>query len=181
MYKKWCYTYLTEMLKCTIQNNFKKSGMYDKYSGIQIINLGEYTFESSRYEVWTGGQMVKSASIPTSISLKTIGGKIPSLNVIEISLSTFLPESLIAHKMSFDISYTGTDRILVTIVAANTNCEDYDSYKLFRNLSPTITRQEKLFKINEPYACSIFSINNIPDKITFAVPLSKLLIEFYSK
>lgn len=155
--------------------------MYDKYSERQIIDFGEYTFESNRYEIWKDGQIIKSASIPTSISMKTIGNKIPSPNAIKISLSTVLQESLIAHRMYFDVSYTNGDRVLLAIIASNSNCSTYDSYTTFVAYAPVITRQQKDFNHNEAFACSIFSIDNVPDKISFSLPVSELLIAFYSK
>lgn len=153
--------------------------MFDKYSGVQLLNFGNFAFESKRFEVWSGGKQIHGTTLFTTIKFQTVGTKIPSLNAIKVELSTLVPETIISRSMNFDISYTGTDRILVATVAANTNCENYESYKLFRNNAPSITRQKKYFEPNEPYVCSIFSIDNIPNKVTFGIPIFQSLVEFY--
>ncbi len=154
--------------------------MYDKFSERQYVTLGQFQFTSSKYEIWSGGQLIKSANVPTTISFNTLASNFPSENGIEVSLSTFLPENVIANKMYFDVGYTNNDRILLGIIPNSSNCEKNDSFEAFVAYAPLKTRQYKAFKNNEPHACSLFFINGIPNKVTFSIALSKVLIEFYS-
>jgi hypothetical protein len=153
--------------------------MYDKFNERRYVSLGAFQFSSSHYEIWSGGQLVKSDKIQSIISFKTLASDFPSEDGIEVSLSTFLPIAVIANKLYFDVGYTNNDRVLLGIIPNSSNCEHNDSFKAFVTYAPLRTRQQKIFRINEPHACSVFFINGIPSKVTFSIALSKMLIEFY--
>jgi len=153
--------------------------MFDKHSGRQVINFGDFSFNSKRFEVWQGGQMINSGDLKTTINFETLSQR-PSIACIRVSLSTLLLETILAHSFYFDISFTSNDRIFAAIVPDKSNCENYNSYAAFKSTALGITRPSKTFEFNEPYVCSIFTINNIPNKITFGLPIAQSLIEFYS-
>lgn len=153
--------------------------MYDKFSEVRLVNLGRVNFESSRYEIWSGGKLIKSDSIPTSILINTLSSESPTPDGIEFVINSFLNESILARKTFFDIGYTSVDRVRYAIIPNRSNCEGDVGYDSFIANSPIRTREHKVFNKNEPYAAGLFLVNGVLDKITFSVSLSRVLIEFY--
>ena len=153
--------------------------MYDKFSEVRLVNLGGVNFKSSRYEIWSGGKLIKSDSTPTSININTLNSESPAQDGIEFMIDSFLNEAILARKTYFDIGYTSIDRIRYAIIPNRSNCEGDVGYDSFIINSPIRTRENKIFNKNEPYAAGLFLVNGILDKVTFSVSLSRVLIEFY--
>ncbi len=153
--------------------------MYDKFNEVKIVNLGIVDFESSRYEIWSGGKLIKADSIPTSIRFNTLTSDEPKQDGIEVIINSFLNEAVIPKKTYFDIGYTSLDRIRYAIIPRSSNCQGDVGFDSFLANSPIRTREHKNFNKNEPYAAGLFLINGVLDKVTFSVSLSRILIEFY--
>ena len=153
--------------------------MYDNYNERQLVTLGNFNYQSTRFEVWSGGKMIDTESLDTVVKLKTISNSNPSENSIEIEI---ISSSIMKHlpfKFSFDTAYSNGNRILLGIMAEKTNYDNYDSYSVFKSIAPFITRSEKKFDLNEPFACSLFTIQGQIAKITFTTAGTKSLVEFY--
>ena len=146
---------------------------------MKVVNLGTVNFESSRYEIWSGGKLIKADSIPTSIRINTLTSDEPIQDGIEVIINSFLNEAIIPKKTYFDIGYTVLDRIKYAIIPTTSNCQGDVGFDTFIANSPIRTRGHKTFNKNEPYAASLFLINGVLDKVTFSVSLSRILIEFY--
>ncbi len=144
-----------------------------------MVNLGQVNFRSSRYEIWSGGKLIKSDSIPTSILINTLSSESPTLDGIEFVINSFLNETILARKLFFDIGYTSVDRVRYAIIPNRSNCSGDVGYDSFIANSPIRTREHKVFNKNEPYTSGLFLVNGVLDKITFSVSLSRVLIEFY--
>lgn len=153
--------------------------MYDKFKESKLVNLGQFDFESSRYEIWSGGKLIKAEAIPTSIHFNTLTSESPLQNGIEVIINSFLNEAIIPKKTYFDIGYTALDRIRYAIIPSSSNCQGDVGFDSFLANSPIRTREHKDFNKNEPYAAGLFLINGVLDKVTFSISLSRILIEFY--
>lgn len=154
--------------------------MYDKFeSERQLVNIPQFEFSSNRYEVWSGGRMISSDMTHTIISFECMSVETPSEDAIKISLSTSLSINILDRTLYFDVAYTNNDRILLAIIPQSSNCQGDNSFDSFINFAPFFTRNSKNFKNNEPHACSLFLVNGTPEKITFSIASSKVLIEFY--
>lgn len=155
--------------------------MYDKYSERQFVNIGHNNFRSERYEVWSEGELVDTCITPTIVTFETISDISPLEDSILVAVESSISEKYLGKNFSFDVAYSNGDRILLGIIAKETNCQSFNDYQVFVMSAPFITRTKKIFKQNEPFACSIFMMSGQPDKITFTVPLSRCLVEFYSR
>ena len=155
--------------------------MYDKYQERQLVNIGHNNFHSKRFEVWSDGQMIDSGVAETVVTFETVTEKSPHENSILVAVDSNLSTRHLAKNFSFDTAYTNGDRILLATIAKKTNYDNYNSYAVFVTSAPFITRQEKIFAPNEPFAGSIFMIQGQPNKVTFSTAGTKSLIEFYSE
>lgn len=153
--------------------------MYDKFNESILVNLGKVNFNSSRYEIWSGGKLIKSGNANTSILINTLSDENPKLNGVEITVNSLISNEILASKVFFDIGYTSLDRIRYAIIPNSSNCQGDVGFDSFLAYSGIRTREHKDFNKNEPYAAGLFLINGVLDKITFSVSLSRVLIEFY--
>lgn len=153
--------------------------MYDKFKENTIVNLGEIDFESSRFEIWSGGKLLKDASARSTIYIKALTPDGSTQDGIEVVISSFFNEEAVAKKIYFDISYTAIDRIRCATIPKTSNCQGDVGFDSFLAHSQIRTREHKDFNKNEPYAAGLFSVGGILEKVTFSFSLSKLLIEFY--
>lgn len=153
--------------------------MYDKFNENRLVNLGKVNFNSSRYEIWSGGKLIKSGNANTSILINTLSDENPKQDGVEITVNSLISSELLASKVFFDVCYTSLDRVRYAIIPNSSNCQGDVGYDSFLAYSPIRTREYKCFNKNEPYAAGLFLINGVLDKITFSVSLSRVLIEFY--
>lgn len=155
--------------------------MYDEFENErQLVRLPQFNFTSNRYEIWSGGKMVSSAKTTTVLSFIGMKDDTPKMNNIEVFVLSTLSDDIIDSKLNFDVAYTNNDRILLAVIPQNSNCKGDNGFDSFVKFAPFYTRDTKNFKANEPHACSLFFVNGNPNKITFSIAASKLLIEFYS-
>ncbi len=154
--------------------------MYDKYSERQFVNIGNETLISTRFEIWSNGQLIESQKVRSIITFETITTKSPSENSILVAINSAVDQKYLAKNFSFDVAYTNGDRILLGIIANQSNYHTTNTYAVFVGSAPFYTRPFKEFAFNEPFAGSIYLINDYPAKITFSTLGTKCLIEFYS-
>ena len=153
--------------------------MYDKLERGQIVSLSDFNFNSRKHEIWFNGNFQESVEESSKISFKMLINEAVN-DSIEVCFSKNITEDVIANQTLFDICFTMSDRLVVAIIAEESNVpSDNNSYNVFINFATFMTRDYKEFKVNEPYACSIFFLNNEPEKISFNVALSKTIITFF--
>lgn len=157
--------------------------MFDTFTPFQLIKLPDFSFNPSRYEIWSSGKLYLQGDTkciismhmkePTEIDISRISVVINDNNLRDEILSNF----------TFDISYTSKDRILLTTVANTSNLDNYNSYLGLKSFIPVgfplITRNSKSFILNEPFVASLFLINKKLSKLTFSIGINPKLIEFY--
>lgn len=171
--------FINEIKKSSINNTTTQNSNYDRFEKRQFVDFEQIKFISKRYEIWSGGKMISNDFTPTILSITKLKEESFIENKIEVILKTNIDNSIIMKNFYFDVAYTNSDRILLGIIPQTSNCDDNNSYSGFVNYAPLKTRLHKTFKTNEPHACSLFLIQGNPDKITFSIALSKILIEFY--
>ena len=171
--------FINEIKKISFNKNIAQINGYDKFEKRQFVDFEQINFISKRYEMWSGGKMISSDFTSTIITITNLKEESFIENKIEVILKTSIDNSIIMNNFYFDVAYTNSDRILFGIIPQTSNCDDNNSYSGFVNYAPLKTRLHKAFKTNEPHACSLFLIQGNPDKITFSIALSKMLIEFY--
>lgn len=155
--------------------------MYDKRTPFQIITKGlNFVYKPKKYEIWSGGKKTKFG---------TFNGKIECIQndlisdkaIIKISEQT--KEIIIGDEIKFDLCYTSGDRIYLATVPKYTNINEYVSFKSFvQNVPigfPIITRMEKEFGVNDPFVCSVYTINNNVAKVSFSFGNSPRLLELF--
>ena len=154
--------------------------MYDKRTPFQVIEKGlNFNYKPSKFEVWSGGKLIDSGQFSGLIKCEQKGLK--SRNIV-VSILKSVEEIEIDHILDFDLSYTSGDRIYLATVPKRSNISDYPSFQSFVSNVPLgfniITRQEKEFRENEPYVCSIFTMNNNVVKVSFSFGINPRLLEF---
>ena len=154
--------------------------MYDKRTPFQVIEKGlNFNYNPSKFEVWSGGQLTDSGQFSGLIKCEQKG--LESKNIV-VTILDSLDEIEIDHILDFDLSYTSGDRIYLATVPKRSNISNYTSFQSFVSNVPwgfnIITREEKEFKENEPYVCSVFTINNNVVKVSFSFGNNPRLLEF---
>lgn len=155
--------------------------MYDKREPYQIAQKAlSFNFSPNRYEVWSAGKMIAKNDISLRIQC------IPSvLSEAQSEVKFYgLPDRLnIRDTLLFDITFTSNDRIYLATVPQETNIASYESFQSFKLNVPNgfqiETRKKRDFEINEPYVCSVFTVNNQIRKLSFSFGNEPRLIEFY--
>jgi hypothetical protein len=156
--------------------------MYDKRTPYQVANKAlTFNFSPRRYEIWSGGQLIDNGLVEGIIKCTP---SFFSEVISEVKLIDFPDFINIGSTLLFDITFTSVDRIYLATVPRETNINDYNSFQSFKNNVPLgfqiITREKRDFDENEPYVCSVFTINNSIEKISFSFGNSPRLIEFYN-
>ncbi|WP_157209258.1 hypothetical protein [Mariniflexile maritimum] len=138
--------------------------MYDRFGTNQILEKQNFSFNPSRYEIWIGGKEVKNGNTNKLISANVI--KVSGIEKMEINIKDSKLENEISEFNIFDQFITSGDRLILLIIPKITNVENV-AFGVFRNTIGS-TRNEKNFKKNEPFACSLFLINGIISKMSFS-------------
>lgn len=155
---------------------------YDQLVPFQIVEEAlNFRFITYRYEEWSNGKLQRKGNIMANIVC------IPVFFDDKKSEITFrnIPKELNIHEtLIFDLTFTGKDRIFLATIPQKTNIESYNTFGVFKSSVPLgfpiITREEREFDENEPFACSIFLQNDEISKISFSFGNNPRLIEFYS-
>lgn len=155
--------------------------MYDKRESFHIAQEAiSFVFRTSRYEIWSGGKLIDEGRVNGHIQC------MPSLfSKAQSEIKFFdLPEKLnVRHTLLFDITFTSNDRIYLATVPRQSNINHYDSFMNFKTNVPIgfpiETREKRDFDINEPYVCSVFTIDSTVKKVSFSFGNSPRLLEFY--
>lgn len=148
---------------------------YDKH-GTPYMELNKLEFEwnSSYYEVWQNNSTVdKQHSSIKFIGVPTLSTDIQKIKVSATDAAIF---KHLNKEFEFDVYFTLEDRLVFMTLPLESNGNKIIQTHL---LSMSATRSAKNFHENEPYACSIFTINGMLAKmsLSFCNPLKA--IDFY--
>jgi hypothetical protein len=157
--------------------------MFDSFTPFQLIKLPDFSFNPSRFEIWSSGKLHLQGNTKCKISMLMKDPNVSDISKISVVINDNNFSDEILSNFSFDISYTGKDRILLATVSNSSNIDNYNSYmglkSFIPNGFPLITRDSKDFILNEPFVCSLFLINQKLSKLTFSIGINPKLIEFY--
>ena len=151
--------------------------MYDKFdtSKWEKIHGLNFSFIPERYELWkkNGQHYESSTSIILDVEQDTKGKVFVDISENRLNIK---------ETLDFDIAYTSIDRILCPIIPRESNIYNSAAFCSFKANSPIgYTREYKYFEEDEPFACSIFLINNCVAKMSFSFENNPRLIEFYAQ
>ena len=152
--------------------------MYDQFKPFGKINQGlNFKFMPERYEIWQNGECIENR---TSIMFNV---KQDEKGKVHVSVSE--NKLNIKSTIIFDMAYTNGNRILCATVPMETNINNSDAFLSFKTHVPLgfdiITCKSKFFDENEPYAFSIFLIQNNVVKVSFSFENNPRLVEFYAQ
>jgi len=156
--------------------------MYDIREPYKITRKAlSFCFNPNRYEIWKDNILVDKGIVNGVVECK------PSLTSKAKSEVTFFnfPKSLkIKKKLLLDMTFTCGDRIYLVTIPRNNNINDFEEFQIFKSNLPSDfpieTRESGFFTENEPYECSIFTINNKITKISFLFGNNPRLISLYN-
>ena len=150
--------------------------MYDDFEPLQIYTKTNFSFNTSKYELWIGGKLIDSGNIETLIEAIVINEE--GLEKVKVIFSDPILHNELSSENVFDIFISINDRLQLLIIPENTNVNipAFVAYKL----SIGTTRIEKNFARNEPYCCNLFFVKGHLVKVTFSFSNPEKLLEFYS-
>jgi len=158
-------------------NLFKPSQEKSEGDLFGKIKKSGFSFIPSNYEIWMAGRCIKSGNAYGEIVAEIMKSEITKKMIFQISFSDEELRNDIAPLNEFDIFFKSSGRyMMVTIPSNKTNndCIGLSSLRLMKGA----TRNQKLFDLNEPFGCSIFSTGEKLSKISFAFNNPEKLIEF---
>ncbi len=149
---------------------------FDEWPAMQDFTFQEFSFRAHRFEIWEAGRMVRSGETHLNAFYKCNGG-VYNRTSIDINLSENpMPETLLSD-IRYDRAICLPDRIMFYTTAKETNVRNTTLLMLASNVG--YTREEKVYKSNEPVVASVFTINQSVVKISFTLVCPDRLIEFY--
>lgn len=150
--------------------------MFDNFEPFREVQKQKFLFFAKRYEIWVGGNLIKSGFSDESIKCE-----VENINDSEKMVVSYHNNSLqseISEKNEFDWFITGKDRLQLVTIPEITNSENMGIMSFQMVLGSS--RKQKNFKSNEPYCCNLFLKDGTIAKISFSFSNPEKLIEFYS-
>ena len=149
---------------------------FDEWPAMQDFTFNEFSFRGSNYEMWEAGRKIRSGVTNTNIHCICNGG-VYNRTSIDVKLTgNPLPETLLSD-IRYDRAICLPDRIMFYTTAKNTNKRNTTLVMLASNVG--YTREDKVYKENEPVVASVFTINQSVVKISFSLTNPDRLIEFF--
>lgn len=156
----------------TIGKNIMKK---DEYTPFSKIKSGlDFVFDSKSCKLISEGDD-KITSTNTTIKVEQNHDGSIKFSFIKNSFD-------IVGSVTFDMVYTGNDRICCATIPEKTNIENFTSFYSIKYSVPfgfkSITRKSKDFGPNEPFHCSIFTENSVVKKLAFRYENPSRIMEF---
>lgn len=149
--------------------------MFDRFKALARVEKFDFTFVTSRYEVWMNQKKVKYDKVVTTI----VGKVIPYDDSSKVKVFVNIPElsQELADNTIFDIFVSQTDRLQLLIIPEITATDCNGLVAVRTVFGPSM--KSKNFAKNEPYCCSLFFKDSKLNKVTFSFSNPGKLIEFY--
>jgi len=148
---------------------------WDRFEPFNRIEKQDFSFQPSRFEVWSAGQMIGNGKAFSSV-IGTVKEKNGSfLMAISYHETALLNEIL--EEVFFDEFISSTDRLKLMTIPTETYTENMGLLTLRITYGPT--RLQKDFFPKEPYCCNLFLENGLISKISFSFSFPEKLIELY--
>lgn len=152
--------------------------MYDTFPPFQEVEKQDFSFETSKFEIWMKGKLIKSGKINTLIKGTVNYSKETTNEVMTIVIKPNELEKEIVSQTEYDIMFTNNDRLILATIPSNQTPNDCVAMTMTRTIIGA-TRGHKTFLEKEPFNCSIFMIKQKIKKVTFSFNNPEKLIEFY--
>lgn len=156
--------------------------MNDTYKPYQLFEKSlAFEFEPTRFEIWSQGKLINEGKISGKICCSPLFTDDGCSKFETYNFPSYIG---LTDKFLLDLTFTGNDRIYITTVPRITNINDYNSFISFKTFVPIgfpiITREVKHFEIDEPYVCSLFTVQSKIIKMSFSFGINPRLLELYS-
>lgn len=151
--------------------------MWDSFEPFQKLDIQNFSFRASRFEIWKGGQKInhgETTGVLVAKKTDTLTGTKASILFDDQSLFSEL-----SQENEFDIFITSTDRLQLVKVPSSGNGDGNMGIMMFK-MNIGETRGNTDFKSNEPYCCNLFLQEGQISKVTFSFSSPDKLIEFYA-
>ncbi|WP_375416899.1 hypothetical protein [uncultured Hymenobacter sp.] len=151
---------------------------YDRYPDQEVV-WRDIRFAPARFEVWMSGQKIKSgrASSIITITLEENGLGYQGLGQVEVRHNEAALLNLLSDENMFDMYGAQGNRIVLATVPTQTNARSIDMTAM--QMRWPHSRYNYDFKSDEPYACSLFMLNQRISKLAFHLDNPEKLVEFY--
>lgn len=158
-------------------NLFKPSQAKSEGDLFEKIKKSGFSFSPSSFEIWMAGKCIKSGNAYGEIVAEVMKSEITKKAIFQIRFSDEELRNDIALLNEFDIFFKSSGRYMMATIPSNkTNneCIGLSSLRLMKSA----TRNQKLFTLDEPFGCSIFTSGEKLSKVSFAFNDPEKLIEF---
>lgn len=149
---------------------------FDEWPAMQDFTFQEFSFIGNHYEMWEGGNKIRSGESKFVIRY-TCNGEEQNCTTIDVSIFDNPISNILLSNQSFDRAICLGDRILLYITPAITNVQNTTLTMLSSIIG--YTRDRKRYKSNEPVVASIFTINRSIVKVSFSLANPDRLIEIF--
>lgn len=149
---------------------------WDLFEPFNRIEKQDFSFQPSRFEVWSAGQMIGSGEAFSPLIGSVIEKNGSTLMAISYYETALLDEIL--EEVFFDEFISSSDRLKLMTIPTETYTENLGLLTLRIAHGPT--RLQKNFFPKEPYCCNLFFKNGVISKISFSFSYPEKLIELYS-
>lgn len=148
---------------------------WDRFEPFNRIEKQNFSFQPSRFEVWSAGQMIgkgKAFSLLIGSVREKNGSILMAISYYETALLNEILEEVF-----FDEFISSTDRLKLMTIPTESYTENSGLLTLRIIYGPT--RLNKDFYPKEPYCCNLFFQNGLISKISFSFSFPEKLIELY--
>jgi len=148
------------------------------------LKIPNQLLRASRFEIWSSGKLIESGQVVADLWVEHLYPQMETEGLqITVRVKDENKEKIYAYineRFFFDVAYANEDRILVGIIAKESNIKNSRSYSGFINFAPFFTRETCFFNEKTPFCCSLFfSDDNELIKVTYSNGINNTLIEFY--
>ncbi|MEJ7770182.1 MAG: hypothetical protein WKF70_07500 [Chitinophagaceae bacterium] len=148
--------------------------MFDNFDPFKILEKENFTFQPSRYEMWIGGEMVRSGKSDRLITAEVV--EVAGIQKVEVTFDDTSLHAELSPSNIFDVFVTAKDRLLLIVLTEQTS--ENRGIKGFEKAFGSAMKLTNLTG-NQPYCCSLFLQQGNIAKVTFSYSNPKRLLEFY--
>lgn len=150
---------------------------FDTFQPLQTLKHLNFSFNSTRFELWENGKMIKSGAGDYFLNVHAAHSAILKTDYLEMEINNESIEDIISHRIMFDKFISQTDRLQMVSVPSSTQT-DCPGLVALRNVIGA-TRNHFDFRENYPFCGNIFLKNGIIVKMSFSFAKPLRLFELY--
>jgi len=154
---------------------------YDRYEAYDNIDWQDTLFQPSRFEIWRNGQKIEAGKMsnPKPMTLKLEDNSQGLLGITQIKVTHLEPilYDFLRYENWFDMYKPQGNRMILITVPSETNATCIGMLTMQQRWPHS--RYSYQFKENEPFACSLFTVQGQLAKVTFSLDNPETLVELY--